>query len=92
MRSAQTKPRRLFPDYRKSRWSKPNEGGKDRCIMSESNEPDDSDEFDEAIERVRAAFDSAVEEAEKLSDQAREDVEEAIDELERRLESLRGEE
>jgi len=52
----------------------------------------DSDEIDEAVQRVRDSFESAATEAEELSDQARQSVEEAIDDLERRLESLRGDE
>jgi hypothetical protein len=50
----------------------------------------DSDEVDDAIQRVRDAFDDAVTEAGELSDRAREDVEAAIDDLEVRIENLRG--
>lgn len=54
-------------------------------IMSES------DDVDEAVQRVRHTFSEVVDEVEDLSDQARESVEDAIDELETRIESLRKE-
>ena len=49
----------------------------------------ESDEVDDAVQRVRDTFSEVVDEVEDLSDQARESVEEAIDELETRIEFLR---
>lgn len=51
----------------------------------------ESDDIENAVQRLRNAFDEAVTDAEELSDQARESVEEAIDDLESRIESLRRE-
>lgn len=52
----------------------------------------ESDDVDNAVQRVRDALDDVVKETEELSDQAREGIEDAIDDLEERIESLRGEE
>lgn len=49
----------------------------------------DSDDVDDAIQRVRDAFANAVQETEELSDKAQAGVEDAIDDLEERIESLR---
>lgn len=52
-------------------------------IMSES------DNVDEAMQRVRDAFENVVNETEEVSEQARQSVDDAIDDLEQRIESLR---
>ncbi|MFC6863065.1 hypothetical protein ACFQGE_06260 [Halomicroarcula sp. GCM10025817] len=52
----------------------------------------DSDNMDDAVQRIRDAFDDVVEEAEEVSEQAQAGVHEAIDDLEARIESLRGDE
>jgi hypothetical protein len=49
----------------------------------------ESDQTDQALDRVRETFEDAVEGVENVSDRARGEVHDAIDDLEDRIEDLR---
>lgn len=49
----------------------------------------ESDDVNDAVQRVRDAFESVIDETEEMSEEARERFEEAFEDLEQRIEALR---